>query len=93
MRILRKILFMPVLLLVSIANAMAGVIKRVFSLISGIFFLLMILCLCVTVLNRAWSSMLILMALLLMGYGVLFGVVVLKVVIEELKDYCLRKVF
>lgn len=93
MRILRKILFMPVLLLASIANVMAGVIKQVFSLISGIFFLLMILCLCVTVLNRAWSSMLILMALLLMGYGVLFGVVVLKVVIEEFKDYCLRKVF
>ena len=93
MRILKRILFMPVLLLGSIANVMAGVIKRVFSLISGIFFLLMILCLCVTVLNRAWSSMLILMALLLMGYGVLFGVVVLKVVIEELKDYCFRKVF
>ena len=93
MRILKRILFMPVLLLASIANVMAGVIKRVFSLISGIFFLLMILCLCVTVLNRAWSSMLILMALLFMGYGVLFGVVVLQVVIEELKDYCLRKVF
>lgn len=93
MRILRKILFMPALLLASIANVMAGVIKQVFSFISGIFFLLMILCLFVTVLNRAWSSMLILMALLLMGYAVLFGVVVLKVVIEEFKDYCLRKVF
>lgn len=93
MRILRKIIFMPVLLVASIANVMAGVIQQVFSLISGIFFLLMILCLCVTALNRAWSSMLILLALLLMGYGVLFGVVVLKVVIEELKDYCLRKVF
>lgn len=93
MKIINRILFFPIYLTAVLANLMAGVIKHAFSFFCGIFFLVMMLCLAVTVLNHAWTQCLLLGVLMLFGYAGLFGIVAIKVLIEEFKNFCFKKVF
>ena len=81
-----RIVFLPVYLMALIANAVAEIVKQAFSYVCGFFFLMMLICMAVTVLNHEWEQTLLLGVLMLIGYGVLFGVVALKVVIEEFKS-------
>ena len=93
MKVLNKILFFPIYFIALIMNVLAVGIKQAFSIISGLFFMVMVLCLFVTLLNHAWSQCLLLGAFIVLGYAVLFGVVTFKVLIEEFKNYCFGKVF
>lgn len=54
---------------------------------------MMAVCLLITILNHAWEQTLLLAVLMLLGYGILFAVVAMKVVIEEFKNFCFAKVF
>lgn len=93
MSVMSRVLFLPVYLLALLANGVAEIVKQAFSYVCGFFFLMMLICMAVTVLNHAWEQTLLLGVLMLLGYGILFGVVALKVVIEEFKNFCFRKVF
>ena len=93
MKVLNKILFFPVYIIALLINLLAEVVKQAFSFVSGLFFLLMLICLMITVINHAWSQCLLLVALIVIGYAGLFGVVAFKVLIEEFKNYCFGKVF
>lgn len=93
MKVLSKILFFPIFLIALFVNFFAKVIKQAFSFVSGLFFLVMLVCLIVTVLNHAWSQCLLLGALIAIGYASLFGLVAMKVLLEEFKNYCFGKVF
>ncbi len=93
MRILKKAIFVPIYLLACVLNIAAGIANQFFSLVSGIFLLLMIAGAVVTIMNQAWNQLLILIAITILGFGILFGVVAIKVAIEEFKDFCYRKVF
>lgn len=93
MKVLNKILFFPIYIIALLINLLAEVVKQAFSFVSGLFFLLMLICLVVTVLNHAWSQCLLLAVLIVIGYAGLFGVVAIKVLIEEFKNYCFGKVF
>ena len=93
MSVMNRVLFLPVYLLALLANGVAEIVKHAFSYVWGFFFLLMLICMAVTVLNHAWEQTLLLGILMLLGHGILFGVAVLKVVIEEFKNFCFRKVF
>lgn len=93
MRVLKKAVFVPVYFLACALNLSAGIAKKILSLVSGIFFLLMIAGMVITVMNHAWNQLLIFLVLMALGYGILFGIAVIKVLIEELKDFCIRKVF
>ena len=93
MKALKKIMFFPIYFIALLANTLAEVIKQAFSFISGLFFLLMMICLIVTLLNHAWSQCLLLSVLIAIGYAGLFTVVSLKVLIEDFKNYCFVKVF
>ena len=93
MCVMNRVLFLPVYLLALLANGVAEIVKQAFSYVCGFFFLMMLICMAVTVLNHTWEQTLLLGVLMLLGHGILFGVVVLKVVIEEFKNFCFRKVF
>lgn len=93
MKVLNKILFFPIYLIALFVNLLVEVVEQAFSFVSGLFFLLMLVCLIVTVLNHAWSQCLILVALIVIGYAGLFGLVAIKVLLEEFKNYCFKKVF
>ena len=93
MKVLNKILFFPIYLIALFVNLFAEVVKQAFSFVSGLFFLVMLVCLIVTVLNHAWSQCLLLVALIVIGYAGLFGLVAIKVLLEEFKNYCFKKVF
>ena len=93
MSVMNRVLFLPVYLLALLANGVAEIVKQAFSYVCGFFFLMMLICMAVTVLNHAWEQTLLLGVLMHLGYGILFGVVALKVMIEEFKNYCFRKVF
>lgn len=93
MRVLNKILFFPIYLLALLADLLVELIKNAFTFISGAFFLLMLVCLAVTILNHAWSQCLLLGALIAIGYGGLFVVIAVKVLLEEFKNFCFGKVF
>ena len=93
MKALNRIIFFPIYFIALLANTLAEVVKQAFSFISGVFFLLMMICLIVTLLNHAWSQCLLLSVLIVIGYAGLFAVVSIKVLIEEFKNYCFDKVF
>lgn len=93
MRVINKVLFLPIYLVAVVMNLTAEIVKQAFSFVCGFFFLMMAVCLLVTILNHAWEQTLLLIVLLLIGYGILFSVVAMKVVIEEFKNYCFGKVF
>ena len=93
MKVLKRILFFPIYLIAVVINLLAEVVKQAFSFVSGLFFLVMGLCLIVTLLNHAWSQCLLLGAFIVIGYAGLFGIVIIKVLIEEFKNYCFGKVF
>ena len=93
MKALNKILFFPIYLIALFVNLLVEVAKQAFSFVSGLFFLVMLVCMIVTVLNHAWSQCLLLGVLMVIGYAGLFGVVVIRVLIEEFKNYCFGKVF
>lgn len=93
MRVINTVLFLPIYLLALVANMMAEIVKQAFSYVCGFFFLMMIVCIAVTILNHAWEQTLLLAVLMFLGYGILFAVVALKVVIEEFKNFCFAKVF
>lgn len=92
MKVLNKILSFPIYLIVLFVNLLAEVVKQAFSFVPGVFFLVMLVCLIVTVLNHAWNQCLLLGILIVIGYAGLFGVVAIKVLIEEFKNYCFGKV-
>lgn len=93
MRIIKKVLFLPLYLLAVIVNLIADIIKQTFSFICGTFFLMMTIFVLVTILNHAWKQTILLMILGLIGYMVLFGVIALNIVIEEFKNFCLKNTF
>ena len=93
MRMLMKVFYLPLYLLAFVTNLIAEIIKQALSYVCGFFFLMMITCMAVTILNHAWEQTLLLAVLMLLGYGILFAVVALKVVIEEFKNFCFEKVF
>lgn len=93
MRVINTVLFLPIYLLALVANMMAEIVKQAFSFVCGFFFLMMAACLLVTILNHAWEQTILLVVLILIGYGILFAVVAFKVVIEEFKNFCFAKVF
>ena len=93
MRVLNRIFFFPIYLLALFADLIAELVKNAFAFISGAFFLLMLVCLAVTILNHAWRQCLLLGALIAIGYGGLFGVIAVKVLLEEFKNFCFGKVF
>ena len=93
MRILNRILFFPIYLLALFVDLIAELVKNAFTFISGVFFLLMLVCFAVTILNHAWGQCLLLSALIAIGYGGLFGVIAVKVLLEEFKNFCFGKVF
>ena len=93
MRMLMKVFYLPLYLLAFVTNLIAEIIKQALSYVCGFFFLMMITCMAVTILNHAWEQTLLLAVLMLLGYGILFAVVALKVVIEEFKNFCFAKVF
>ena len=93
MGVIKKVLFLPLYLLAVIVNLITEAIKQMFSFVCGAFFLLMAIFVIITILNHAWEQTILLMVLILIGYIVLFGVVALKVVIEEFKNFCFRNTF
>lgn len=90
MRVIKRVLFLPLYLLAVIVNLITDIIKQMFSFVCGTFFLIMAIFLLVTILNHAWKQTILLMVLIIIGYIALFGVVTLKVVIEEFKNFCFR---
>lgn len=93
MRVINRVLFLPIYLLALVANIIAEIVKQAYSYVCGFFFLMMIVCMAITIMNHAWGQTLLLAVLMLFGYGILFAVVSLKVVIEELKNFCLAQIF
>ena len=93
MSLIFRILFFPIYLMLLLFYLIAEIVQHAFSYVCGFFFLLMVLCMIVTILNHAWAQTLLLLVLMLIGYSILFGVVAIKVVIEEAKNLCLGKMF
>ena len=93
MRVINKVLFLPIYLVALVMNLAAEIVKQAFSFVCGFFFLMMATCLLVTILNHAWAQTILLAVLMLLGYGILFAVVALKVMIEEFKNFCFAQVF
>lgn len=93
MRVINKVLFLPIYLVALVMNLAAEIVKQAFSFVCGFFFLMMAACLLVTILNHAWEQTILLAVLMLLGYGILFAIVALKVVIEEFKTFCFAQVF
>ena len=87
MRVLKRVLFFPIYLLVVVASLIAEFVKQAFSFVCGFFFLMVLACLVITILNHAWEQVVLLIALMLFGYTILFGVVAMKVIIEEFKNF------
>lgn len=93
MRFIKRVLFLPLYLLAVVVKLIADTMKKMFSFVCGTFFLMMVIFVLITIFNHAWKQTLLLMILILIGYMVLFGAIALNVVIEEFKNYCLKKTF
>lgn len=93
MSLILKIMFLPIYLAVLLVSVIAGFVKQTFSYVCGFFFLMMLVCTVITILNHAWSQTLLLIVLMLIGYALLFGVVATKVLIDEIKIFCFGKMF
>lgn len=93
MRMLMRAFYLPLYLLALVTNLMAEIVSKAFSFIFGLFSLIIFLCILVTILNHAWNQTFLLIVIFLGGYGILFGMVALKVMIEEFKNFCFQKVF
>lgn len=90
MKVLKKVLFIPAYFTSLILNLMAWIAKGVVSLAGGILLLFLTGCMIITLVNHAWIQALFLFSLLILGYVLLVGVVFVKVLIEEFKNFCLR---
>ena len=93
MSLILKIIFFPIYLTTLFFYLIAWIIQHAFSYVCGFFFLLMALCIVVTILNHAWAQTLLLFVLMLIGYLLLFGMAAIKIAIEEVKNFCFGKVF
>lgn len=93
MSLILKVIFFPIYLMMLFLGLVAEIVQHAFSYVCGFFFLMMVFCIGITVLNHAWSQTLLLIVLMLIGYLILFGVVAIKIFIEEAKNFCFEKVF
>lgn len=93
MRILMRVLFLPLYLLTLVFSIVAGLTTKAFSIIYGIFRLLMLVCIVFAVINHNWNQLIFFGIFYLCGYAALFGIVAMKVFLEEFRKYCFGKVF
>ena len=91
MKILRKLIFFPAFVMVSLMNLSAAFIKKAVTMISGVYFLLMIAGILISLCSKAWSQLIIFAGLAASGYIILFLIVAIKIFIEELKEFCFRQ--
>ena len=93
MKAMRRLLLIPVVIIVSLIELCVGIVKQVLTWACGLFILIMLVLICFALVQQQWKNLAILAVLLLLGYIAMFVVVTLKVLIEEIRHYFVGKLF